>query len=170
MRRAVILVTLTCILFAVAGVTVATENTSPPGPQSGDPTESTIPESTVAGRTAPGATAPETTVPEDVEEPVEGTEEATVVVREEQKGPGKGDSGAGSYDGFREDNRIEKAGGPTGNPGKPEPLRAPRNTAKRESRASRPGRAGPSLAGPTMPERRGSEAIRARSPFVTRTG
>jgi hypothetical protein len=72
MRRAVILVTLTCILFAVAGVTVAGENTFNPGWQGGDQTESTVPESTVAGRTAPEATVPETTVPEEVEKPVEG--------------------------------------------------------------------------------------------------
>ena len=58
MRRAVILVTLTCMLFAVAGVTVAGENTFNPGWQGGDQTESTVPESTVAGRTAPEATAP----------------------------------------------------------------------------------------------------------------
>jgi hypothetical protein len=72
MRRAVILVTLTCILFAVAGVTVAGKNTFNPGWQGGDQTESTVPESTVAGRTAPEATVPETTVPEEVEKPVEG--------------------------------------------------------------------------------------------------
>jgi hypothetical protein len=117
MRRAVILVTLTCILFAVAGVTVATENTFQSGPQSGDSTQSTVPESTLAGRTAPETSVPEatvaeTTVPEDVENPVEGAEETTVVVREEPKGPGKGDPGAGSYGGIREDNGIEKAGGP----------------------------------------------------------
>jgi hypothetical protein len=35
MRRAVILATLTCILFAVAGVTAATENTFTSSPQDG---------------------------------------------------------------------------------------------------------------------------------------
>ena len=116
MRRAVILATLTCILFAVAGVTVAGEITFPPSPQSADPMESTVLESTVAGRTAPEATTseatvpeatvPETTVPEDVEKPVEGTEEATVVVREEPKESGKEDLGAGNYGGIQNDNRI----------------------------------------------------------------
>jgi hypothetical protein len=131
MRRAVILATLTCILFAVAGVTVAGENTFPSGSQDGDQTESTFPESTVAGRIAPEATAseatvseatvpevtvPETTVPEDVKKTVEGTEEATVVVHEEPKEPGKGAPGAGNYGGIQNDNRIEKAGEPTGKP------------------------------------------------------
>jgi hypothetical protein len=120
MRRAIILVTLTCILFAVAGVTVAGENTFTSGSQDGDQTESTVLESTVAGRTVPEATVPETTVSEVVGKPVEGAEETTVVVRKETKGPGKGDPGAGSYGGIREDDRIEKAGGPTGKPGKPE--------------------------------------------------
>jgi hypothetical protein len=41
MRRAVILVTLICILFAVAGVTVATENTFTSSSQAGDQPEST---------------------------------------------------------------------------------------------------------------------------------
>jgi hypothetical protein len=94
MRRAVILVTLTCILFAVAGVTVAGENTFTSSLQDGEKTESTVAESTVARRTAPEttvpeATVPETTVPEGVEKPVEGTEEATVVVHEDPKEPGK---------------------------------------------------------------------------------
>ena len=133
MRRAVILATLTCILFAVAGVTVAGENTFMSGSHDGDQTESTVLESTVAGRTVPEATAreatvpeatvPETTVSEDVEKPVERAEETTVVVRKEPKGPGKGDPGAGSYGGIWEDDRIEKAGGPTGKPDKPEHAR-----------------------------------------------
>jgi len=113
MRRAIILATLTCILFAVAGITVAGENTS--NSQDGDQTESTV-----AGRTAPEATVPETTVPEVVEKPVERTEEATVVVPEEPKEPGKGDPGAGNYGGIQNDNRIEKVGEPTGKVGKPE--------------------------------------------------
>jgi hypothetical protein len=58
MRRAVILATLTCILFAVAGVTVAGENTFTSSSQDGDQTESTVAESTVAGRTAPETTVP----------------------------------------------------------------------------------------------------------------
>ena len=126
MPRAVILATLTCILFAVAGVTVATESTFPPGSQSEGPTESTVLESTLAERTAPEttvleatvseATNPETTVAEDVEKPVEGTEEATVVVHEELKEPGKEDPGAGTYGGIQDANSIEKTGEPTGKP------------------------------------------------------
>ena len=54
MRRGVILATLTCILFAAAGVTVAGENTFTSGSQDGDQTESTV-----AGRTAPETTVPE---------------------------------------------------------------------------------------------------------------
>ena len=68
MRRAVILATLTYILFAVAGVTVAGENTFTSGSPDGDQTESTG-----LGRTVPEATALEATVPDDVEKPVEGT-------------------------------------------------------------------------------------------------
>ena len=45
MRRAVILATLTCILFAVAGVTVAGENTFTSSSQDGDQTESKVAES-----------------------------------------------------------------------------------------------------------------------------
>jgi hypothetical protein len=148
MRRAVILVTLTCILFAVAGVTVATENAFPPGPQSGDPTESTVLESTLAGRTAPEATVPEATVPEGVEKPVEGKEEATVVVREEPKGTSKADPVAGSYGGLRDDNRIEKVGRPTDKPGKPEHAQGGKARAageppgKSRSATGRPERAG----------------------------
>jgi len=111
------LATLTCILFAVAGVTAATENTFIFSSQAEDQTEFSVPESTVAGRTAPQATVPEptvpeTTVPEEVGKPVEGIEEATVVVPEEPKEPGKGDPGARNYAGFQNDGRIVKAGEP----------------------------------------------------------
>jgi hypothetical protein len=143
MRRAIILVTLTCILFAVAGVTVAGENTFTSGSQDGDQTESTVLESTVAGRTVPEATVPETTVSEDVEKPVEGAEETTVVVRKEPKGPGKGDPGAGSYGGIREDDRIEKAGGPTGKPGKPEHARGGKKYGKARVAGEPPGKSRP---------------------------
>ena len=44
MRRAVILATLTCILFAVAGVTAARENSFTSSSQDRDQTESTVPE------------------------------------------------------------------------------------------------------------------------------
>src|SRR5215208_6338598 len=119
LRRAVILATLTCILFAVAGVTAATENRFTLSLQDEDQTESTVPEPTVGGGTATEVTAleatvPETTVPEDIEKPVEGTEEATVVVREEPKEPGKGDPGAANYGGIQNDNRVERTGEPTG--------------------------------------------------------
>ena len=121
MRRAVILATLTCILFAVAGVTVAGENTFTSGSQDGDQTESTVAESTVARRAAPEttvleATVPETTLPEGVEKPVEGTEEATVVVHAESVEPGKEDPGVGNYGGIQDDKKIERAGEPTGKP------------------------------------------------------
>ena len=164
MRRAVILATLTCILFAVAGVTVAGENTFTSSSQDGDQTESTVAESTVAGRTAP-----ETTVPEGVEKPVEGTEEATVVVHEEPKEPGKEDPGAGNYGGIQDDNRIERAGEPTSKPAKPEHVQGGKKYGKPRV-AGRAARAGPPLADPTMPERRSLTANRARSPFVTRPG
>jgi hypothetical protein len=155
MRRVVILVTLTCILFAVAGVTVATENTFLPSPQNGDPMESTIPESTVAGRTAPEATAreatvPETTVPEDVKKPVEGTEEATVVMREEPKEPGKGGYGA-----TREDNRIGKAGGPTGKSGKPEHAQGGKKYGKARVAGEPPGKSRPATGTPDHAGKKG---------------
>ncbi|HZB10022.1 MAG TPA: hypothetical protein VE525_13030 [Rubrobacter sp.] len=169
MRRAVILATLTCILFAVAGVTVAGENTFTSSSQDGDQTESTVAESTVAGRTAPETTVPETTVPEGVEKPVEGTEEATVVVHEEPKEPGKEDPGAGNYGGIQDDNRIERAGEPTSKPAKPEHVQGGKKYGKPRV-AGRAARAGPPLADPTMPERRSLTANRARSPFVTRPG
>ena len=112
MRRAVILATLTCILFAVGGVTAARENSFTSSSQDGDQTESTVPEPR-----GPGRTAPETTVSDDVGKPDEGTVEATVVVSEEPKEPGKGDSGAGNYGRIQVDNGIEEEGQPAGKPG-----------------------------------------------------
>src|SRR5215204_3528339 len=98
MRRAIILVTLTLLLFAVAGVTVATENTS--SQRAGDQTESTALESTEpAEATAPETTVPETTVREDVEEPDERTVEKTVTVPEEPQRPGEEDPGAVNHGG-----------------------------------------------------------------------
>jgi len=167
MRRAVILVTLTCMLFAVAGVTVAGENAFNPGWQGGDQTESTIPESTVAGRTAPEATVPEatlpeatvpeTTVPEEVEKPVEGTEEATVVVEEEQKKPGKGDPGAGNYGGIQNDNRIEKAGKPAGKPGKPEHAQDGKKYGKQRVAGKPPGKSRSATGRPDHAGKKGFE-------------
>jgi hypothetical protein len=94
MRGAVILATLTGILFAVAGFTAATENTFTSSSQDGEQKESTVAGRTASGATLPEITGPETTIPEDIEKPIEGTEEATVVVHEEPKEPGKEDSGA----------------------------------------------------------------------------
>ena len=120
MRRAVILATLTLLLFAVAGVTAATENTFTPSPQAGDGTESTAqvstsPEPAAPEVTAPGTTVPEATVHEDVDKPDEGTVEATVVEPEEPKAPG-----AGNYGGPQADNGIEATDEPAARPGKPE--------------------------------------------------
>jgi hypothetical protein len=143
MRRAVILVTLTCILFAVAGVTVAGEYTFTSGSQDGDQTESTVAESTVARRTAP-----ETTVPEDVEKPVGGTEEATVVEHEEPKEFSKGDPGAGNYGGVQDDNRIERAGEPTGKPGKPEHAQGGKKYGKPRVAGKPPGKSRPATGRP----------------------
>ena len=116
MRRAVILATLTCLLFAVAGVTAAREITFTSSSQDADQKESTVPgrtapEATVPEATVPEATVPETTVPEGVEKPEEGTVEATVVEREEPKEPGKGDPGAGNYGGIQDDNEDRRGGG-----------------------------------------------------------
>ena len=52
----------------------------------------------------------------------------------------------------------------TSSPASRSPRRVARNTANRESRAS-----SPTLADPTLPERKRLTAIRTRSPFVTRT-
>jgi hypothetical protein len=165
MRRAVILVTLTCILFAVAGVTVAGENTFNPGWQDGDQTESTVPESTVAGLTAteatvPEATVPETTVPEGVEKPVEGTEEATVVV-EDQKKFGKGDPGAGNDGGIQNDNRIEKAGKPAG---KPEHAQGGKKYGKQRVAGKPPGKSRPA---PGRPDHAGKKGFEGNPGKVT---
>src|ERR671912_2282830 len=96
MRRAVILATLTCILFAVAGVTVARENSFTSSSQDGDQTESKVPDPKGLERTAPEATVPETTVPEDVKKPEEGTVETTVVVQEVPKEPAQGRKKSGN--------------------------------------------------------------------------
>ena len=148
MRRAVILATLTCILFAVAGVTVAGENTFTSSSQAGDQTESTVAESTLTGRTTPAATVPETTVPKGVEKPEEGTVETTVVVHEEPKESGKGDPGAGNYGGIQDDNGIEEAGEPTGKPGKPEPAQGGKKYGKPRVAGKPPGKSGPDTGRP----------------------
>ena len=148
MRRAVILVTLTCILFAVAGVTVATENSFTSSSQDGDQTKSTVPDPRGLERTAPEATVPGTTVPEDVEKPEEGTVEAAVVVAEEPEEPGKRDPGAGNYDGTRDDDGIEEAGAPAG---KPEPARGGRRYGKPRVAGEPPGKSRPDAGRPEGP-------------------
>jgi len=119
MRRAVIFATLTFLLLAVAGVTVAGENAFTSSPRAGDQTESTAPEPTTLDPnapevTVPEATAPEETVNEDVEKPDEGMVETTGVVPEEPEEPG-----AGNYGGIQEDNGIEEANGPAAKAGMP---------------------------------------------------
>ena len=122
MRRAVIFATLTFLLLAVAGVTVAGENAFTPGPRAGDQTESTAPEPTrpepaapevtVLETTVPEATVPETTVHEDVNKPDEGTAEATIVEPKEPKE--SKEPGAVNYGG------TEETEEPAARPGKPE--------------------------------------------------
>ena len=85
---------------------------------------------------------------EDVEKPVEGAEETTVVVRKEPKGPGKGDPGAGRYGGTREDDRIEKARGPTGKPGKPEHAQGGKKYGKGRVAGEPPGKSRPATGRP----------------------
>ena len=119
MRRAVIFATLTFLLLAAAGVTVAGENTFTSSQRTGDQTESTAlepttldpdaPEVTVLETTVPEATVPETTVHQDVEQPDEGTAGATIVEPKEPKEPG-----AMNYGG------IEETDEPAARPGKPE--------------------------------------------------
>ena len=118
MRRAVILVTLTLLLLAVAGVTVATENTS--STQAGGQTESTAPEYTGPEPTALEATVPETTAPEDVEEPDERPPEETVVAPQEPQQAGGGNPGAGNQGGIGNGNGSDVSGKPAARPGKPE--------------------------------------------------
>jgi hypothetical protein len=146
MRRAVILATLTCILFAVAGVTVAGENTFTSGSPDGEQTESTGLGRTVPEATALEATVPEATVPDDVEKPVEGTVEATVGVHEEQMEPGKGETSAGNYGGIQDDNRIEDAGEPTGN--KPEHAQGGKKYGKPRVAGKPPGKSKPATGRP----------------------
>jgi hypothetical protein len=149
MRRAVILATLTCILFAVAGVTVAGENTFTSSSPDGDQMESTGLGRTVPEATALEATVPETTVPEVVVKPVEGTVEATVGVHEEQKEPGKAKTGAGNYGGgVQDDNRIEDAGESTGKPNKPEHAQGGKKYGKPRVAGKLPGKSRPATGRP----------------------
>jgi hypothetical protein len=148
MRRAVILATLTYILFAVAGITVAGENTFTSGSPDGDQTESTGLGRTVPEATALEATVPEAPVPDDVEKPVEGTVEATVGVHEEQKETGKGETGAGNYGGIQDDNRIEDAGEPTGKPNKPEHAQGGKKYGKPRVAGKPPGKSKPATGRP----------------------
>ena len=149
MSRAVMFATLTLLLLAVAGVTVATENTF--NPPAGDPTESTArestglvptaPEATVPETTVPEPTVPEATVPEEVEKPDEGTVGATVMP-EKPGEPGGVDTGVGNRGGVQKGNGIEEAGEPAGGPRPPEHAQGgkrngiPRQTGKPE----RPGK------------------------------
>ena len=151
MRRAVILATLTCILFAVAGVTVAGENTFTSGSPDGEQTESTGLGRTVPEATVLEATVPEATVPDDVEKPVEGT----VGVHEEQKEPGKGETGAGNYGGIQDDNRIEDAGEPTGKPNKPEHAQGGKKYGKPRVAGKPPGKSEPATGRPDDAAKKG---------------
>ena len=161
MRRAVILATLTCILLAVAGGTAARENTFTSSSQGGDQTESTAPETTGSERTAPEATVLETTVPEDVEKSAEGKVEATVVVYEEPKEPGKGDPGAGNYGGIQDDNGIE-AGEPTGKPNKPEHAQGGKKYGKQRVAGMPPGKSKPATDRPDDAGEKGFDGNHAK--------
>ncbi|CAA9450357.1 hypothetical protein AVDCRST_MAG82-3748 [uncultured Rubrobacteraceae bacterium] len=163
MRRAVILATLTFLLFAVAGVTAAREDTFTSSLQVGDQAESTAPEPTELEPAAPEVTVPEATVPEPIvsgatvpeglEKPDEGTVEATVVVPEEPKEPG-----AGNYGGVKDESGIEVADEPAARSGKPEHARGGkkygmlRETGKPEHPGKPPvrGRAGEKRAGGSL--------------------
>jgi len=135
-------------LFAVAGVTAATENTFISSSQDGDRAESTVAGRTAPQATVPEATVPETTVHEEDGEPVEGIEEATVVVHEEPKEPGKGAPGAGNYGGIQNDGRIEKAGELTGKPGKPEHVQGGKKYGKPRVAGKPPGKSRPATVRP----------------------
>jgi len=170
LRRAVILATLIGILFAVAGVTAATENAFTSSSQDVDQTESTVPEP--AGGTAPEVTAleatvPETTVPEEVEKPIEGTEEATVVVHEEPKEAGKEEPGAGNYGGIQNDKRIEKAGAPTG---KPEHAQGGKKYGKPRVAGKPPGKSGPATGRPDHAGEKGFDGKPGKVILCHKTG
>ena len=153
MRRAVILVTLTVLLLAVAGVTVATENTS--STQAGDWTESTVSEVTGPEPTALEATVPEATAPEAVEEPDERPPEETVVAPREPQQPGGEDPGAGNHGG------TDVSGKHAARPGKLEHAqggkqeRVVRGTGKPEHPGKPPVRGKPDHVGEAGEERAG---------------
>ena len=162
MRRAVMFATLTLLLLAVAGVTVATENTS--WLPAGDPPESTAPQSTapeptVTEPTVPEVTVPETTAPEEVEKPDEGTVEATVVAPEKPKEPGAGGTGVGNRVGVQKGNGIGEAGKPAVGPRPPEHAQGskkngiPQQTSKPEHPAKPPVRGKPEDVGKAGHER-----------------
>ena len=115
MRRAIVFATLIVLLFAVAGVTVAREDTS--GTQAGGPTESTAPGSAGPELTAPEATSPETTAPEttvrdDADEPSERTAASPDPAPEQPREHEKETTGVRNYGGNQGNNRIERAGEP----------------------------------------------------------
>jgi hypothetical protein len=164
MRRAVILVTLTVLLLAVAGVTVATENKS--STQAGGQTESTAPEvtgpePTALEATVPETTVPETTVPEDVEEPDERPPEETVVAPQEPQQAGGGNPGAGNQGGIGNGNGSDVSGEPAARPGMPEHAlggkqdRVVRGTGKPEHPGKPPVRGKPDHVGEAGEERAG---------------
>jgi hypothetical protein len=171
MRRAVIFASLTLLLLAVAGVTVATEYTS--SPLAGDPTESTAPESAAPEPTAPEtpvpeATVPEATVPEEVEKPDEGTVETTVGVTEKPKKPGGDDTGVGNRGGLQKGNGIGAAGEPAGGPRPPEHARGGKSygIVRQNGKPERPGKP-PVGAKPQGVGKAGEEGARGNPGKVT---
>ena len=115
MRRAVILVTLTILLIAVAGVTAARENTFITAPRNEDQIESTSLETTASEEM--DEVTVETTVEETVETTVVEPEQPEKPVRNEIAGgekttpPATEDLDEGQSD-------DEEAGKPVGRPGK----------------------------------------------------
>jgi hypothetical protein len=64
-------------------------------------------------------------------------------VHEEQKEPGKGETGAGNYGGIQDDNRIEDAGEPTGRLDKPEHAQGGKKYGKPRVAGKPPGKSRP---------------------------
>ena len=117
MRRAVILVTLTILLIAVAGVTAARENTFITAPRNDDQIESTSPETTAPEEM--DEVTVETTVEETVETTVVEPEQPEKPVRNETAGdekttpPATEDLDEGQAD-------DQESGKPAGRPGRPD--------------------------------------------------
>ena len=78
-------------------------------------------------------------------------------MHEEQKEPGKGETGAGNYGGIQDDNGIERAGEPTSKLAKPEHVQGGKKYGKPRVAGGPPGKSRPATGSPDHAGKKGFE-------------